>query len=271
MNSRWIPYIFAALIGGALVLVDHGGGVWSVIEPFVGGFTAVVAVWLFFQERKRADEAALPRRLTVRYMFDGSAAYTEEQAYLTHEGDARQLAQQIAFQINQGKVEFDATQVTELLRGPEVDKKDPAGERLVFTLHLDVPLSNPDQAKVFESFAARRQVVRSAARPLAVVERASQTPDTRLFVCAGEATAPDGFEVMACPAVMTAESVASTALAVRRRLEQVSRAQVLVKGPVALGVALGHVLQHVPCHVEFLQLDQATKQLGVWWSNTQVE
>lgn len=43
--------------------------------------------------------------------------------------------------------------------------------------------------------------------------------------------------------------------------------QLLVAGPVALGIALGQALAHEPVAIDYLQLNQATKEFEVWVTN----
>jgi len=42
---------------------------------------------------------------------------------------------------------------------------------------------------------------------------------------------------------------------------------VLIAGPVTLGVALGQGLAHEPVAIEYLQLNQITKEFEVWVTN----
>ena len=41
----------------------------------------------------------------------------------------------------------------------------------------------------------------------------------------------------------------------------------LIAGPVTLGVALGQGLAHEPVAIEYLQLNQITKEFEVWVTN----
>lgn len=334
------PYAIGLLAGLALVYLLRTHALlepfWGLVDPGFGIFTAIVATLILFKGWRRARQDAMPRRLTVTYTFNDEILYVERQAYLAHEGDARQLAQQIVAQICNSRVEFDATKISEIGRGPEPDLREPGGG-LVYALNVELPLKSDEHASLLRAYAAgghpavaalrrphdqrrreeqaRREEARDArvarAAAVAVIEaledagssaverlgraiaaevgpalitaRAEhQAPVTtsiedgghvslHLFVCAGEASPPDErFEVLHAPAIMDPQSVRVTAEAVRARLAGERHAEVLVKGPIALGIALGHLLEHVPCRVDFLQLDQATKRVTVWWSNTMV-
>ncbi len=54
---------------------------------------------------------------------------------------------------------------------------------------------------------------------------------------------------------------------VRSALRGHRSARLLVAGPVALGVAMGQGLAHEPVAIEYLQLNQVTKQYEVWVTN----
>jgi hypothetical protein len=93
----------------------------------------------------------------------------------------------------------------------------------------------------------------------------------QLFVRCGERyTPPDpatGWAVITLPAEIGAEALPPAVAQVRRRLRGHRTARVLIAGPVALGIAIGQALAHEPVAIEYLQLNQVTKDYEVWVTN----
>lgn len=91
----------------------------------------------------------------------------------------------------------------------------------------------------------------------------------RLFVRCGERfEAPDpGWQVLSLPHPLAAEHLPEAVRRVRGALSGVKEAELLLAGPVVLGVALGQALAHIPARVVYLQLNQATKTLEPWARN----
>lgn len=93
----------------------------------------------------------------------------------------------------------------------------------------------------------------------------------RLFVRCGERYAPPELEadwtVVTLPAELGAEAVPPAVAEVRQALRGHRSARVLIAGPVALGVAIGQALAHEPVAIDYLQLNQVTKEYEVWVTN----
>ena len=90
-----------------------------------------------------------------------------------------------------------------------------------------------------------------------------------LFIrCGDRFSAPDGeWEVLTLPHPLEPGHLEEAVKQVRRRLEGVPEARLLIAGPVTLGVALGQALAHVMTKISYLQLNQATKQIEEWARN----
>jgi len=95
-------------------------------------------------------------------------------------------------------------------------------------------------------------------------------PELKLFVHCGDRFPPDRtWEALPLPASLTRQDLAPAVRAVRTRLRDVRHAQILIAGPICLGVALGMALEHIPTRVDFIQLNQRTKELEPWVSTTE--
>ncbi len=96
-------------------------------------------------------------------------------------------------------------------------------------------------------------------------------PDLLLFIRCGDRYAPpepDGsWVVITLPSDLGAEGIPDAVARVRSRLRGARSARVLIAGPVTLGVALGQGLAHEPVAIEYLQLNQITKEFEVWVTN----
>lgn len=73
--------------------------------------------------------------------------------------------------------------------------------------------------------------------------------------------------VITLPAELGPKALPAAIDEVRRSLRGVHAARLLIAGPVVLGVALGQALAHEPVAVDYLQLNQTTKEFEVWLTN----
>lgn len=137
----FVPALFLSTVLASIALdgFDLMEPAWKYVDTFVGFFTAILATGLWFASRHEN----LPLRLTVHFTFGDEQLHMVEQAFLPHEGDARQLAQQIGAQLKKGRLNFDATKIRERSRGPERRLDRPGW---VYALHLELPLSSEDAA-----------------------------------------------------------------------------------------------------------------------------
>jgi len=73
--------------------------------------------------------------------------------------------------------------------------------------------------------------------------------------------------VVTLPENLDREGVPVAVERVREALRGTRHAEVLIAGPVTLGVAVGQALAHEPVAIDYLQLNQATKEFEVWVTN----
>jgi hypothetical protein len=92
-----------------------------------------------------------------------------------------------------------------------------------------------------------------------------------LFIRCGERYAPPAaagpWEVITLPGDLGPNDLPAAVTAAREALCGRRSARVLVAGPVALGIALGQGLAHEPVAIDYLQLNQVSKDFEVWLSN----
>lgn len=92
-----------------------------------------------------------------------------------------------------------------------------------------------------------------------------------LFIRCGDRYHPpdDGaaWTVLTLQAELVSTDLPGAVAEVRRLLRGRRIARVLVSGPVVLGIALGQGLAHDPVAIEYVQLNQMTKEFEVWLSN----
>lgn len=92
-----------------------------------------------------------------------------------------------------------------------------------------------------------------------------------LFVRCGQRYEPpageEAWTVIDLAAELKPEDLPAAVQRVRESLRGQRAARVLVAGPVALGIALGQGLAHEPVAIEYLQLNQVTKDFEVWLTN----
>lgn len=93
----------------------------------------------------------------------------------------------------------------------------------------------------------------------------------QLFVRCGERYAPPdpegAWRVLTLADELGPQSLPGAVDEVRRTLRGHRTARVLIAGPVALGVAVGQGLAHEPVAIDYLQLNQVTKEYEVWVTN----
>jgi hypothetical protein len=93
----------------------------------------------------------------------------------------------------------------------------------------------------------------------------------KIFVrCGNSSRAPStDWETIELPAFLSASDILESLKIVKEKiLEKNDDVQLLIAGPIVLGVALGQVLEHIPIKIEYVQLNQKTKRFEVWWDNT---
>lgn len=98
-----------------------------------------------------------------------------------------------------------------------------------------------------------------------------EAPGIELFVRCGDRYRPPdgepGWRVVELPGELTPADLPAAVERVRRALRGHRSARLLVAGPVALGIALGQGLAHEPVAIDYLQLNQVSKEFEVWLSN----
>ena len=101
----------------------------------------------------------------------------------------------------------------------------------------------------------------------------TETPNDalNLFIRCGERYAPpapaDRWQVVTLPADLAAQNLPAAVAHVREALRGRRTARLLIAGAVALGVALGQGLAHEPVAIDYLQLNQVSKEFEVWLTN----
>lgn len=92
-----------------------------------------------------------------------------------------------------------------------------------------------------------------------------------LFIrCGDRYEPPDSgrpWTVLTLPSELRATDLGAAVGSIRGALRGHRAARLLIAGPVALGVALGQALAHEPVAIDYLQLNQATKEFEVWLTN----
>jgi hypothetical protein len=98
-----------------------------------------------------------------------------------------------------------------------------------------------------------------------------QRDSLQLFVRCGERYAPPepatSWQVLTLPDELGPGALPAAVDQARKALRGYRSARVLIAGPVTLGVALGQGLAHDPVALEYLQLNQVTKEYEVWVTN----
>ena len=99
----------------------------------------------------------------------------------------------------------------------------------------------------------------------------SPEPAVNVFVRCGDRYVPPmgggPWTVIELPHDLGRDDLQQAVQRVRESLHGHRAAQLLVAGPVALGIALGQGLAHEPVAIEYLQLNQVTKEFEVWLTN----
>ncbi|MFN7961570.1 MAG: hypothetical protein U0002_09885 [Thermoanaerobaculia bacterium] len=92
----------------------------------------------------------------------------------------------------------------------------------------------------------------------------------KVFVRCGERYLPpedEGWRVVTLPSELSAADLPEAVRLVREALRPVKKADLLIAGPVTLGVALGQALAHEPVAIDYWQLNQMSKEIEPWLSN----
>ncbi|HEX4955809.1 MAG TPA: hypothetical protein VF017_20670 [Thermoanaerobaculia bacterium] len=95
--------------------------------------------------------------------------------------------------------------------------------------------------------------------------------EKKIFVRCGDRYLPPGdsgeWEVITLPGELSAAGLPEAVRLVRAAVRGSKHVDLLIAGPVALGVALGQALAHEPAAIDYWQLNQMTKELERWVSN----
>ncbi|MGH2628569.1 MAG: hypothetical protein ACRDHY_18180 [Anaerolineales bacterium] len=98
-----------------------------------------------------------------------------------------------------------------------------------------------------------------------------QQSEVHVFVRCGDRYVPPlsggPWTVIDLPHDLGSQDLPSAVQRVREGLRGHAAAQLLVAGPVALGIALGQGLAHEPVAIDYLQLNQVTKEFEIWLTN----
>jgi hypothetical protein len=234
------------------------------IAPMASVLTVFAALFIWFEQSAARHRAQLPRRLMVKFIHEKELVCSPPLANLAHEADARLLAQQIARHINGGRdCVFEPTRIIVEHKG-----ETKVGEEEYYLVVVTIELKDKDQVERFRTY----QVGKADSSTPPTAHAPAMAADLKLFVCAGEASPPEeGYKILSLPAELRREDIEKAAAQTRQLLAGVQNADIVIKGPVVLGVAIGQYLEHVPCHVRYLQLNQANKQFETWWQNTLVK
>jgi hypothetical protein len=259
---RWVTITISVLINIAVWWVFRRLG-WSLIyindiAPMASVLAVCAALFIWFEQRAARQRARLPRRLLVQFTHEGELVCSSPLANLSHEADARVLAQQIARHINGGRdCVFEPTRIVVDHQG-----ETKARGEAYYLVIVRIELKNPDQVSHFRAYGGQGSIAPAPPEKPA-------TAELKLFVCAGEGTPPESnYKVLRLPATLDRNDVQPAVDQIRDLLVGFGQADIVIKGPIVLGVALGQCLEHIPCKVQYLQLNQASKEFEVWWRNT---
>ena len=93
----------------------------------------------------------------------------------------------------------------------------------------------------------------------------------QVFVRCGERYVPpgpaSGWYVITLEPELDPGALPGAVEEVRNALRGYRSARLLIAGPVTLGVAMGQGLAHEPVAIDYLQLNQVTKEYEVWVTN----
>jgi hypothetical protein len=76
------------------------------------------------------------------------------------------------------------------------------------------------------------------------------------------------WERLALPVYIASSDLGEIIAKIKARIGDARFVQLLIAGPLCLGVAAGQALAHIPARVEFVQLNQQTKEFETWVTNT---
>ena len=101
-----VSFIFLILLAYVSCVVANPGGDYAwwthLLDPVIGLGTFMVAVLVWYNEKKQDWENKLPKKLTVFFKYKGKNLMSCKEAYLASEGDIRAWAQQIGSQMSGG-------------------------------------------------------------------------------------------------------------------------------------------------------------------------
>lgn len=101
-GTNWIPVAVPAPASGASP--NPMAEFWNNwLQPVIGLFTLLVAIFVWSSEAREEWEQNLPKLLSVYFFYRDAPALVCRYAYLSAEGDIRQMAQQVGLQMNNQK------------------------------------------------------------------------------------------------------------------------------------------------------------------------
>ncbi len=110
---RYILFICGVLGASFVAVWAFGSTFWGGFEPIIGVATLVVAIAVWVGERREAMREALPKRLTVVFLYPLLKAEDNENvalfcshAYLSNVADIRSLGQSIGGQMAEEQLRF---------------------------------------------------------------------------------------------------------------------------------------------------------------------
>ncbi|MEZ5591827.1 MAG: hypothetical protein R3F53_14385 [Gammaproteobacteria bacterium] len=128
---------------------------WSdKVDPAISIITLIVAIAIWWQESSENWINSLPKKLTVRFIYQGKVVMLCKRAYLSGEGDIRPLGQQIGTQMAENpRLDLRAPAVKQTNPGPGLDPD--SGEfsnfyEAEFELRALVGKMSPDLCLVWE-------------------------------------------------------------------------------------------------------------------------
>jgi hypothetical protein len=141
-STRWqivltgiLVIVFLALLFRSLSQSKGLAEMWqSWMEPFLAFSTILIAVFIWYNEKKQDWESALPKKLDVSFQHQDEVIYRVRNAPLAGDDDIRQWGQQIGRQMNKGDLLFNGFKV----EGPnrETDKTGKDVMRYTLTVWL---------------------------------------------------------------------------------------------------------------------------------------
>lgn len=110
-NRRRQFYWILAIFGITLFFVfrlDPNNVYWSkVLDPIFGLATALIALTIWWDEVRLERENKLPKKLTVRFIYDGQLTMICQEAFLVGETDIRAWGLHLGGRMGQGKLSLE--------------------------------------------------------------------------------------------------------------------------------------------------------------------